>query len=319
MALPGLPNIQSEPPAPVTSTLEVFPDEDVFLQDAPFHFGFMGNLSDSTQSASSTVDYTSFGILTPLRQETHFADHGPALDYPPSSEGELQADEAGTVTPIQLSPEEAARLSIGGAAANIFGLHSPPRRSPTQQLAASAFSDEVYMSTPVLSLLRAHITILERLRGGRPVDTIWNPFAVSPLFDPSSSPTTPPSPIAHLPSHYQPLPSQRMIKHHPVIDLLPWPAVRNKLLFTLSLPAEARPPRAKGEIPDVMMNLKFDMMDNAGGIRVWGQDPFNQDNWEIGQRFFEYWWWALDNEVLRQSNALRKQRGEDTLRLREIS
>ena len=318
----SLPNVQSEPPALDTLTSEAPPGEDIFLQDVSldFDFDFEGDPSNSAQSASITADYTSFGILTPLRQQPLFTDEGPSA-YVPSEEGDItQPEEAANehiiLSSIQLTPAEAARLPA--AARTTSGTFSPRGRSPTQQLSAQAFSDEVYMSTPVFSLLRAHITVLERMRGGRPVDTIWNPFAVSTLWEPGADFSTPPSLITSLPQHYQPLPSQRLIKHHPVIDLLPWPAVRNKLLFTLSLPADARPPRAKGAIPDVIMNLKFDMMDASGGIRVWGQDPFNQDNWEIGQRFFEYWWWALDNEVVGQSNKLRVGRGEERLRLREI-
>lgn len=56
------------------------------------------------------------------------------------------------------------------------------------------------------------------------------------------------------------------------------------------------------------------MKDAGGGLRVWGQDPFDEGNWEVGQRFFELWWWALDAGIVERSNELRKGRGEDVLR-----
>ena len=66
---------------------------------------------------------------------------------------------------------------------------------------------------------------------------------------------------------------------------------------------------------NVIMRLILDMKDSVGGIRVQGTDPFDETNWELGQQFFENWWWAFDINVVRNSNLLRRRRGEGVLRL----
>ncbi len=174
-----------------------------------------------------------------------------------------------------------------------------------------SFADDTFISTPELSLIRAHITILSLIsRPTHPID-IWNLYAVSPFNqpeDPSISPL--------VPENYRPTQSQQLIRHHPVFDMLPWPAVRDKILNMFSLPSQARPEPARGDMPDVVMQIKFDMMDAAGGFRIWGTNAFDEENWEVGQTFFEKWWWALNGEIVRKSNALRRCRGEDVLRLR---
>lgn len=193
---------------------------------------------------------------------------------------------------------------------------APSKCLPYQEpLTRTHFSDEAHLSTPVMGLVRAHITILHTIMGpGSSVETIWNPFATSPFQEPASTfaytLSTPP-----LPSNYLPSAIQLATPHHPVFDVLPWPSVRDKLLTLMALPLTMRPRKMQTRHEEVVMALKFDMMDAAGGIRVQGLDPFKADNWEIGQKFFENWWWALDGDIVRRSNSLRRARGEAELRL----
>ena len=182
-----------------------------------------------------------------------------------------------------------------------------------------SFSDEAYVSTPGLSVIRAHVTILQRMHRNCSKIDVWNPFAVSPFYQ-SDAPSASPPPLAFvLPENYHPTALQKVVKHHPVLDLLPWPSVRSKILHILTLPQEVRPQRAKGDMPSVMMQLMFDMKDTSGGLRVWGSNPFDENNWEVGPVFFQQWWWALNSEIVKRSNQIRTQRGEDILRLRDVS
>ena len=182
-----------------------------------------------------------------------------------------------------------------------------------------SFNDEAYVTTPGLSVIRAHVTILQHMHGNGSKVDVWNPFAVSPFYQPGAPSTSLPPLAFVLPDNYRPTALQKGVKHHPVIDLLPWPAVRSKILHGLTLPQEVRPQRAKGDMPSVTMQLMFDMKDAGGGLRVWGSNPFDENNWEIGPVFFQQWWWALNGEIIKRSNQIRTQRGEDILRLRDVS
>jgi len=182
-----------------------------------------------------------------------------------------------------------------------------------------SFNDEAYVTTPGLSVVRAHVAILQRMYRNCGEIDIWNPFAVSPFYQPDAPSASPPPLAFVLPDNYRPTALQKAVKHHPVLDLLPWPSVRSKILHILTLPQEVRPQRAKGDMPSVTMQLMFDMKDAGGGLRVWGSNPFDENNWEVGPVFFQQWWWALNSEIVKRSNQIRMQRGEDILRLRDVS
>lgn len=118
----------------------------------------------------------------------------------------------------------------------------------------------------------------------------------------------------NLPSHLQPTPTQRLIPHHPVLDLLPWPSTRDKLIQVFNLPVNLRPQTARD--PMGVVRLVYDMEDSSGeGLKVNGQDPFEPQEWEIGQLLFERWWWAFESIVVANSNCARRDRGKEPLRL----
>jgi ankyrin repeat protein len=182
-----------------------------------------------------------------------------------------------------------------------------------------SFNDEAYVTTPGLSVVRAHITILQHMHSYCSKVDVWDPFSVSPFYQ-SGTPSASPPPLAvALPDNYHPTALQKAVKHHPVLDLLPWPSVRSKILQILTLPQEFRPQRARGDMASVTMQLMFDIKDAGGGLRVWGSNPFDEDNWEVGPVFFQKWWWALNSEIVKRSNQIRTQRGEGALRFKDVS
>ncbi|MCJ1374007.1 hypothetical protein MMC20_005237 [Loxospora ochrophaea] len=190
------------------------------------------------------------------------------------------------------------------------------RRAPTRNMlsAPDSFADETFINAPELSLLHAHSTIVQRIQLYGCKIELWNLHSTSPFYQ-LHNPPLPTSPL--LPSNYHPTPLQKRFKHHPVLDLLPWPSVRSRILYVLNLlPVDMRPPVAREDnMANVIMRLILDMKDSVGGIRVQGTDPFDETNWELGQQFFENWWWAFDINVVRNSNLLRRRRGEGVLRL----
>ena len=49
-----------------------------------------------------------------------------------------------------------------------------------------------------------------------------------------------------LPANLRPTEAQLSLPHFPVLDVLPWPSVRTKLIFLFSQPDHLRPPIARG-------------------------------------------------------------------------
>ncbi|KAJ5177064.1 uncharacterized protein N7482_002941 [Penicillium canariense] len=192
------------------------------------------------------------------------------------------------------------------------------------------FPDDRILAVPSLTLLNAAMKVAQRLGIN---GLIWDFTAVSPFYTGDQSHTSISSPpsletglstsatspansvdLTELPSHLLPTPTQRLIPHHPIIDLLPWPSTRDKLIHVFHLPPNLRPPNAQD--PMGLLRLVYDMEDGGGeGMRISGDDPFEPCVWEIGQVVFERWWWAFETSVVERSNRARGNRGERILAL----
>ncbi|CAK7202459.1 hypothetical protein SEUCBS139899_005182 [Sporothrix eucalyptigena] len=121
--------------------------------------------------------------------------------------------------------------------------------------------------------------------------------------------------LALLPPNWRPTHAQRYMPHHPALDILPWPSVREKLIGLFNLPLHERPPIAAD--PLALVHLIYDLEDSAEGLRIWGSDPYDPTCWEVGQLVFERWWFIFDREIIEQSNRWRDLRG--AARLRAVS
>jgi hypothetical protein len=192
------------------------------------------------------------------------------------------------------------------------------------------FPDDRILQVPSLTLLNAAMKVAQRLNIN---GLIWDFTAVSPFYSPASSSNSVSSPpslqsglstsvasptssvdLTELPPHLLPTRTQRLIPHHPIIDLLPWPSTRDKLIQVFHLPVSLRPLTAQD--PMGLVRLVYDMEDEGGeGVRISGYDPFEPSVWEIGQVVFERWWWAFEISVVERSNLARGNRGERKLLL----
>ena len=184
-----------------------------------------------------------------------------------------------------------------------------------RQTAGFSFPDDYLLTVSELDLLRACMCIAFRLGCS---DQIWDLTSISPFYNGPSPSHSGASSSPHrsslssiLPDNLVPTPAQRQLSHHPVLDILPWPTVRDKLIHVFDQPVELRPLAARGNLS--LVQLVYDMEDSAEGIRVWGADPCDSGNWEVGQVFFQRWWWALDREVVEKSNEWRRCRGAGCL------
>ena len=166
------------------------------------------------------------------------------------------------------------------------------------------FPDERHTSILELKLLRGCMMIAKRMSIE---DILWSLDSTSPFTDPALSGLS----FDHLPANLRPTANQRLIPHHPVLDVLAWPTVRDKMILVFSQPPEVRPPIAAS--PMALIDFVYDVEDSAEGVRIWGDDPYNAENWEAGEAVFKKWWWALDSNIIGKSNDWRKERGAPLL------
>jgi hypothetical protein len=164
-----------------------------------------------------------------------------------------------------------------------------------------SFPDSYLLPVHELSILRAVFRISERIN----CPLFWDISAESPFF------TGVATPADQLPKCLRPTQSQLMVAHHPFIDFLPWPSVREKLLVIFNLEDHLRPPNAAG--PLALVNFAYDVEDGAEGLRIWGGDVFDAGCWEVGQTLFERWWFLFDRDVIENSNRWRRLRGAPPL------
>ncbi|KAJ6272467.1 hypothetical protein PSV08DRAFT_370464 [Bipolaris maydis] len=122
----------------------------------------------------------------------------------------------------------------------------------------------------------------------------------SDVFNPFALHTSPPTPHPYLPPNLHPVRAQILIPHHPALDALRWPSVREKLIC----------------------RLIRDIDDYSHGCRVHGNtagcSPHHEmaeESWEIGSAFYRNWWFCMDNKVILMTNARRRERGETPLSL----
>ena len=169
-----------------------------------------------------------------------------------------------------------------------------------------SFPDSYLLPMSELALLRAFLRIGARL-GCTAGAGMWDMSAKSIFSRPNRLPLL-------LPEEWEPTPSQLRVPHHPVLDFLPWPSVRERVITVLDLPDDARPPSAAG--PLAVVQFVYDMEDTAEGMRIWGGNPCDPQAWEVGQVLFERWWYIFDRAVIDQSNRWRELRGAPRLCLK---
>ena len=199
-------------------------------------------------------------------------------------------------TAVDLDPNESNPAITGGNSST---------SSATSQ--SSVPRDSYLLPVTELKLLRGLLWIAGRLNAAQ---SVWNLAANSPF-----NLGTGPSPD-QLPPTWQPTASQLLVPHHPLFDLLPWPRCRDRIINVMSLPEEEKPPMLadKGDGGMAIMSFICNMEDGAEGIRIWGDDPYNEQNWEVGQLVFERWWFIFDPNIIDRSNYWRRLRGASTLR-----
>lgn len=119
---------------------------------------------------------------------------------------------------------------------------------------------------------------------------------------------------ANCPPNMKPTMLQTMVEHHPWIDLLPCPHMRDNFLKLV---------RDKGEDAVNEDDLCVDIVDGASArspedvcIITWGE-PWALSDWEVTEPFMKKWAWLLEGctELLESTNRWRRKRGLHDIRL----
>jgi hypothetical protein len=119
------------------------------------------------------------------------------------------------------------------------------------EISQFTFPDESLFDIPFLKLHNVGMTMAGLLNCA---DTVWDPTFTRTLTAAQFSGSA-------LPTNLLPTPIQGKVPHHPVLDVLPWPSVRTKLIVVFSQPIHLRPPIARDET--VIMRLVQDLDDET--------------------------------------------------------
>lgn len=108
------------------------------------------------------------------------------------------------------------------------------------------------------------------------------------------------------PPDLKPTVLQTTVPHHPWIDLIPVPKIRDNLLL-----AEGQ--YDEDELCNVILDF-HDVPNEKSGLIVWGE-PWDSAGWEISENFLTHWAWVIRgcDEIQRSTNRWRRRRGEKEL------
>lgn len=176
------------------------------------------------------------------------------------------------------------------------------------ELSQFTFPSEHAIEIPTLTTMEVSLRIAQMLG----LADEFLDLTISRVLDVSKIPV----PLTDLPENLRPTEAQLLLPHYPIIDVLPWPSVRTKLICLFSQPDKLRPPVARGSM--AIMRLMHGLDDESEGLRVTldiDGHGYDGKNWEIGQVILKDWWWALDLEIVSNSNRLRYLRGAPKLQL----
>ncbi|KIM96226.1 hypothetical protein OIDMADRAFT_170938 [Oidiodendron maius Zn] len=127
----------------------------------------------------------------------------------------------------------------------------------------------------------------------------------------SSNPCSPSTFIRTTPASLHPTQLQRQICHHPWIDTLPIPGMRDNLLLASDSYDEL-------QICADLLGIYNESADRSGMI-VSG-DPWDPAGWEVTESFAKQWGWTIRGceQLFLSTNHWRTRRGEKPLRFERL-
>lgn len=159
-----------------------------------------------------------------------------------------------------------------------------------------------------LRALLANVEVLN-LSSEQMSDEAFSPFNTLDSYEaqPQASGTTSHSliSISQLPAGLQPTCLQRATLHHPWIDLIPIPEMRDNM-FRRGLESF--------DEDQLCHDMRGYIPGRNPGILVW-RDPWDSSGWEVTEAFAKSWGWVIAGcwDLLNSTNRWRAQRGEGPL------
>ncbi|KAL4811994.1 hypothetical protein BDW67DRAFT_179138 [Aspergillus spinulosporus] len=209
---------------------------------------------------------------------------------------------------------------------SILGPHAEKSRHILRHLeslfyaeyAANSPRTDLLLGLTRVNFLRALHTNIEVLgySAAEMHDDALSQFGAAGPVKPSLRPTD----SALFPASLQPTSIQLTIPHHPWLDLLPFPQMRDNLILAGAGVGEGRGYDDVQLCRDMCgygtLSLPADRTVGIGetGIIIW-RDPWDPDGWEVTETFLRRWRWVVAGctELFRATNRWRAIRGERPL------
>jgi hypothetical protein len=121
------------------------------------------------------------------------------------------------------------------------------------------------------------------------------------------------NPQFNWPANLNPTPVQRSIKHHPWVDVFPWPQLRDNMLQAFEHPDLCNEDEMCREL------VEYGNLDSKAFLVVWG-DSWDFRNWEVTPEFLSKWGWLLSGcqDFLYATNYWRAKRSEKPITQRDV-
>jgi hypothetical protein len=144
---------------------------------------------------------------------------------------------------------------------------------------------------------------------GFPPDGLCRDEYESPYAQEGPHPLDCPHPLASCPKVLEPTTTQRSIRHHPWIDLFPFPAFRDNFLLALDAGT-----LDEDELCMELLDIGSANLGDKPALIVWG-DSSDFRGWEVNVPFLKKWGWLLRGcpELIQGTNRWRMTRGEKEL------
>ncbi|KAJ3533615.1 hypothetical protein NM208_g7909 [Fusarium decemcellulare] len=208
--------------------------------------------------------------------------------------------------------EDSDLRAVTVAVRRLNALDAGPEHNRTILQRFEAFAHQLYMMrTPHLTILpilsqfnfiRALLANMDIL--GLSHETMDN-NALSPFNAPNCHQPGTLTAFPSLPDGLQPTGLQCATLHHPWIDLLPVPGMRDNL-FRRGLDCF--------DEEELCCSLRGRIPDRDPGMLVW-REPWDPSGWEVTESFVRTWGWTISGcwSLFRSTNEWRVQRGEKPL------
>jgi hypothetical protein len=218
------------------------------------------------------------------------------------SEGENQSgNDTRTNSPPKTVAENGARQNLASAA-NLEHCYTPDIHLNTIQLTTMSFVAACFANAAMLGLSP---------------ETLWSKTSQSPFYQAQMANdalgTANVGQFGHLKPLLRPSSTQLTHPHHPYLDILPFPAFRNRIIQLLQV--QPRPI----DSDKLCQDLKSDGLICWGSTKRDGHDtggsgaPWDIRSWEIRPWFLKKWWLLFDGpdgEMYQHSRWWSELRGE---------